>query len=386
MPPIVAVPLCALLCQVPAKDPRYGEVPLPAENGWRAQLALDLRGLGIWTVRAYPVFPQYGTPEVVGLDDEGVCHVLVSYSGKWSPRRAVHDGGWLGGLAHGDLDPRVPGAELYTGGRQGRLYQVLPHEGGNLSALQIAVFPGLEIHTLALGDVDPEVPGRELYVFTRPGRLYRVRPAGPRGFERTELARLPGRYRDALLLPAKGGGARILAPTRAGSLDEFRIRKGRVHRRTLLRVPMGLGRIAAQRVGGRWILYVTADDGRLYRLAEGSGGAFERTLIYAGPQGLRGVAAGRFSADPQTETVAVFGYDRKVRLLSKPPRGGWHVETIFEDRAAGHALSAAELDGRNATRELIGSGYAGRIFVLARPPGYGLPGVATPAAVRRRRL
>ena len=31
-----------------------------------------------------------------------------------------------------------------------------------------------------------------------------------------------------------------------------------------------------------------------------------------------------------------------------------------------------ELDERNATDELVGSGYGGRVFVLAREPGYGL--------------
>lgn len=37
----------------------------------------------------------------------------------------------------------------------------------------------------------------------------------------------------------------------------------------------------------------------------------------------------------------------------------------------------AEVDGRNGTRELVGSGYGGRIFLLSRPPGYGLEGVPT---------
>jgi len=29
------------------------------------------------------------------------------------------DGKWLGGLCHGDVDPRIAGAELYTGGQNG---------------------------------------------------------------------------------------------------------------------------------------------------------------------------------------------------------------------------------------------------------------------------
>ena len=37
----------------------------------------------------------------------------------------------------------------------------------------------------------------------------------------------------------------------------------------------------------------------------------------------------------------------------------------------GHWLGVAEVDGRNATRELIASGYGSRIVLLSRPPGYG---------------
>jgi hypothetical protein len=36
-------------------------------------------------------------------------------------------------------------------------------------------------------------------------------------------------------------------------------------------------------------------------------------------------------------------------------------------------LAAAELDGRNNTRELLSSGYSGRIILFSRPPGYGRP-------------
>ncbi len=63
----------------------------------------------------------------------------------------------------------------------------------------------------------------------------------------------------------------------------------------------------------------------------------------------------------------------RVDLLSRPPGGAFSVETIFADRDRGHWLDAAELDGRNATDELLGSGYGGRVFLLAREPGYGSP-------------
>jgi hypothetical protein len=59
-----------------------------------------------------------------------------------------------------------------------------------------------------------------------------------------------------------------------------------------------------------------------------------------------------------------------VELLSRRA-DGWHIETIFHDIDKGHWLALAELDGRNNTREIVATGYGGRIFYLSRPPGYG---------------
>lgn len=51
--------------------------------------------------------------------------------------------------------------------------------------------------------------------------------------------------------------------------------------------------------------------------------------------------------------------------------GKWSAETIFVDDSEGHWISVGELDGRNATDELVCSGFGGRIHLLFRPPGYG---------------
>lgn len=131
-----------------------GEVPLPSQNGWNAFLVLDNAPTGIWTVEAFDVFAQHGLPEIVGLDDLGRAHICVSYSGKWTPTTVISDGKWLGGLAHGDVDARIAGAEIYTGSLQGNLYQIVAHPNGILDYRLIATLPGREIHTLVAGDVD----------------------------------------------------------------------------------------------------------------------------------------------------------------------------------------------------------------------------------------
>jgi len=359
-------------------EPRLHEVPLPARSGWNAFLLFDNGSTGIWTVESYQVFAQYGSPEVVGADDLGRLWVLVSYSGKWTPLQAVNDGKWLGGLAHGDVDPRIAGAELYAGSQRGNVYQVVPYHHGALDSRLIAHLPGKEIHTLVAGDFDPRNAGAELLIFTRPGALYEATPTGPDGtFETKLLETLPGRVRDAVPLPAMDGRLPAIATaSRAGRLQLLRFTETGPAWSLIHDEGMGMGRIALRppEPGKPLVLYSTLDDGRIQRHERQTSGAWTTETIYLGPQGARGVAAGRFDSDPKRETVAIFGYSGKAELLTRTETG-WKAETLFHDRDKGHWLAAAELDGRNGTRELLLSGYGGRIVMLARPPGYGRSGI-----------
>lgn len=361
-------------------DPGQGEVEVAgARGGWQARLVLDRAPVGIWTVRAVPFLPRYGTPEVVALDDLGRCHVLIPYSGKWTPLSCIEDGRWLGALAAADVDPRVPGGELYVGGQAGNLYQVIGHAEGSLEARRIAAFPGQELHTLVAGPLDPRVEGPVLFAFTHPGGLHRLRPTGPHGgFESELLEELPGRVRDAVVLDAGPGGARIATASRDGRVAILVTEPGGMRWETVHTAPMGAGRLAlaAPRAGQGMLLYSTRDDGRVLRHELADGGSWRTETIYLGPQGPRGLAAGRFHADPKVESVAVFGYSREVVLLTREG-AAWRAETVFVDQDKGHWLEVAELDGRNGTDELLCTGYGGRVVLLARPAGYGLePGPA----------
>ncbi len=356
-------------------DPTKRYVPLPAAEGWDASLVIDNGKTGIWTVRAVPLLEAYGTPQIIGLDDTGRCKIMVGYSGKWSPIDVVHDGKWLGGLAFDDVDPRIEGRELYTGGQNGNLYMLVSYPDGGVDARRIARFEGREIHTLLSGNLDPVTDGNEILVFTRPGGLWRVTPTGEHGrFESTKIQDLPGRVRDALVLGKNSAGfTEILTASRNGRLDILTFSGGATpDSRTVYEASMGLGRLARRpmREGEPDVIYATHDDGRVLRFRVG-GDSWKHETIYYGPQGPRGVAPGTFTSDTSVETVAVFGYSGRVELLERRA-DTWTVKTIFEDRDKGHWLAPAELDGRNATTELIGSGYGGRIFLLSRPPGYGL--------------
>lgn len=364
----------ALTASAQEADPAKAQVPLPAADGWNAHLVFDQGEIGIWTVKPLQVFPQYAVPELVGLDDKGTAHVMVSYSGKWTPKDVLADGRWLGGLTQGDLDPTLPGPETYTGGALGHLHQVFGHKEGGLDARRIATFPGRELHTLLAGDLDERTPGDELLVFTRPGGLFRVWFAEGR-FHQALVEELAGRVRDVVAIE----GTRFFATVaRSGELELMRLVAGELERRVVYRDAMGLGRVVlGAKDGERIVLYAAHDDGRVVRVE----GALEDEdwqveTVYLGPQGTRGLAVGRFHADPAVESLAVFGYSGRVQLLSRSGAGPWNVETIFTDRDRGHWLAVAELDGRNGTDELVGCGYGGRIFQLSRPPGYGRPGIA----------
>jgi hypothetical protein len=365
-----------------ASDPTQAEVALESGSDWRASLVIDNGEVGIWTVAALDVFAQFACPEIVGLDDQGRCLVLVPYSGKWTPLSTIADGTWLGGLAQGDVDARIPGPELYPGAQSGNVYQVVAHRETRLDNRRIVSIPGHEIHTLAVAELDAARPGLELLAFTSPGGLWLLAPRadGLDGFSAELLEALPGRVRDALVLPGRGpGGTDALATvSRLGQLALLRLEAGVPSWEVVFERPMGLGRIARRGGEGALVLYTCADDGMVLRHEQAADGAWAHATVYAGPQGMRGLAWGRFDADPARETVAVFGYSGEVELLTRPAdgRGAWDVRTLFTDRDRGHWLAAGEFDGRNTTDELVASGYGARIVLLSRPPGYGLGEVA----------
>lgn len=373
----------------PALDPSKAEVPVEALAGWGGTLVIDEGTTGIWTCAVTKVFPHYGCPEIVGIDDLGRCQVLWSYSGKWTPVTTIADGKWLGGIAIADVDPRIEGKELYTGSQQGNLYQVVAHENTLLDNRLIGRIPGFEIHTVIAADLDPAHPGDEVIVFTSPGRLYMGTPRtdGHDGFDLRQVEELPGRVRDAVVLPPRAGqGTEIATIGRHGQLQILSWKDGRPSWTTVFQAQMGMGRVALKPSvpGGPLVLYSTADDGMIRRHERSSTGAWQHELVYAGPQGPRGICAGRFDADPAVETIAVFGYSRHVELLSRRA-GQWSATTIFEDREKGHWIATGEVDNRNGTDEIVCSGYGGRIVLLSRPPGYALaaPGAAVVAEPKR---
>lgn len=373
-------------CVVPAAgpeasvgDPAKGLVVLDgAAEGWRASLVLDNDPIGVWRMQPLPFFPQYATPEVFGLDDQGTCWVMVSYSGKWTPQRVLQDGAWLGAIAQGELDDRAEGPEVYVGGKKGNLYQIRAYADGGLDGRRIASFPGREIHTLVAGDLDPRHPGAELLVFTRPGGLYRVHRGAQGDFVTTHLSDLQGRIRDARVLP---DGRTLVTASRDGRIRLLHFEAEGARWETIHRSTTGRGRLAlGETLPSGWpVVYSSGDDGRVFRHEPAADGSWHTTIPYHGPLGPRGLVYGRFHPDRDRETIAVFGYSGAVDLLTRTD-DGWTAETLFTDRDRGHWLSAIEIDGRNGCEEILLSGYGARMVLLSRDPGVGRPELAVPVA------
>ncbi len=387
------------ICSFGFRRPRQKIIFLEgAADGWRASLVHDNQPHGIWRMEPVQLMPQYATPEVVGLDDQGSCWVMVSYSGKWTPTRLLHDHQWLGAVAFGDVDGEVAGNELYVGGKKGVVYQVRSYLDGGVDARRIAALPGKEIHTLLAGDLDPRHTGTELIAFTRPGAMFRLaRNRQSENWTVAPLGDLPGRIRDARVL---ADGQTIVTASRTGEVALLRFREDGAHWQTIFQQPVGFGRLAIGKqpaasqtsetntAGANAdvlhtglmipVIYSTADNGRVFRHQAKLHGEWETTTIYSGPLGPRGLVAGQFDPDPSKETVAVFGYSGRVELLTRTG-DEWTVKTLFQDRDRGHWLSVLEIDGRNNTDEIMLSGYGARMVLLTSDPGTGVRELSVPS-------
>jgi hypothetical protein len=182
-------------------DPSKSEVFLPAYNGWMASLVYD-NDVGVWMIGSYKVFPTFGAPEVVGLDDKGRLTILSVYSGKWNRYDTIGEGKWLGALSQEDMDPEAPGPELYTGGTMGNLYQVVAHAPSVFSTRVLARVPGRELNTSVGADFLPDVPGNEIAFFTWPGGMYLLSSRNGK-FQLDHVEDFPDLVRQAVVLPGK---------------------------------------------------------------------------------------------------------------------------------------------------------------------------------------
>lgn len=360
------------------------KAPAPAApavaEGWHAE-TIQKGEAGVWYAHITKVVEAYAANDVIAADDKGRWLLLTNYSGNWTAHECNPDGQWLAPSLPADVDPRVPGRELYAGGRGGSLHQVTlrpqPFARFSVESREIGHVAGVEFHTVLAGDLGDE-PGDELLAFAITGAVYRLLPEGSSGaFTLRTVGDVGGRVRDAVVTRGADGKVTMLGVSRRGDLLAMRLSAAGLQHAVLLHEDSGLGRIRSSPTSPG-VHYVTRDDGVLLRVELRADGTVDRQAILASDQGLRGVAPGRFFADGR-EAVAVYGYGKRVQLVSRAKAGAWQVEDLYVGPQKGHWLAAGELDGRNGTDELLATGFDGEMIVIARDPGYALPGAAVPA-------
>jgi hypothetical protein len=302
-------------------------------------------------------------PQAVSVDQAGDV-ALIHFSGG-APRAEVlyRNGTELTGLAIGDVDPSVPGAEIYVGGYQrderselhgGAVYQIVP---------------GREPRTIYSGPAyvhSIEIAGpRALLVSTYAGEVHLVEPGGA---DRLLWADSPGtdverpKIKDAGLLVDPAGGAKheALVAFKTGRLlwiDLAHPESARV----VHDEQGGLSRITPDAKGGA---YVTGYFGRLLHFTRaGAEWRFEVLDQEGSDSGLRGVVLGRFPAGGETAQLAVFGFFKRCRALVARA-GVLDPFTLYVDIDRGHTIEAAELVTGNDADELLIGGYSKRVTLL----------------------
>ena len=143
---------CSDASLLPAEDPAKGEVPMPgAAPGWDAFHLFTSDTWRLHCVAGARLTREFGSPQVVVLDEKGRCIILQADSGKWLPTVVVEDGKASSAWAHGDLDPRVDREEVYVGGGSGTIYQVVVRDR-KWTSTPVASAPGVPWSKLLIDD------------------------------------------------------------------------------------------------------------------------------------------------------------------------------------------------------------------------------------------
>lgn len=355
--------------------PRRGAATV-AGVSWRATVAYEGES-PFERIRAVRWEAEDPLPQAVGVDQGGDVVIVRMRNGAPVAERIYRHGCELTGLVAADVDPAVPGAELYVGGfaagkgregtggavvqliRDGSAYRARRVYEGDGYVHAIEALPGL---------------GAGLLVGDYAGRVATLTPtaAGPWTLRalHVEVDTDPEvvKVKDLALIAPRGGGA----PTEAfaaykkgrGVLVDL---TGSAPARRLLDETGGLSRAAPDGDGG---FYVTGYYGRVLRFVREDAGAaaeFRRLELHdeGEASGLRGIVLGRFpTPDGDVAPYAIHGFMRTVRLL-RPAFGAYDALSIFRDVERGHALEAADWVPGNDADEIFVGGYSERMTLLA---------------------
>lgn len=349
---------------------RGSEVRWDATVAWEGDAAVE-------RIRAGRPDPSDPKLQLVGVDQAGNV-VRVRFEGDAPRSEVIHrHGAELTGVAIADVDPSVPGEEIYVGGYAGGTGR----EGTGGAVLQIVLGPeGPRTRRVWTGDayvhaIDrllPAAPGGpvRLIVTNYAGEVRLLTPAPgdapwqdalvwrdapsadpevPKIKDLTLLADAAGRTPHEAMVVMKTGRVVVLDLERPETARLVHTEEG------------GLSRVNADAEGGA---FLSGYFGRVLHLVrEGDGFRVEAIHHEAKDSGLRGASLGRFPVAGGTATLGTFGFFKRCRVLT-PRLGAWDATTIFEDTDRGHAMEVADLVPGNDADEIALGGYSKRITIL----------------------
>lgn len=268
-----------------------------------------------------------------------------------------------------DLDPRLPGNELYLGGGDGGTGgEVLQaHKTGGAWNVR-SIWKG-EGFVHAFGVLRPAKKGdaSELIIPTYSGKVIGLLPSGgDRWNERLlhqeslegdssrfllkdlvvgGIGGMDGRY---IFVVSKAGRGVLIDADRPGFAQVLHVEKG------------GIARVDMDANG---TVYGACNSGNVLKFSRNTEGWHVDTL-YRDINELRGVGCGRFSTRVGGAPIAIFGYSGFVRALF-PEMIGWDSHTLFRDIEKAHSLDVADVITDNASDEILIGGYSGRMILLS---------------------
>lgn len=306
------------------------------------------------------------------------------------PRAEVlyRNGAGLTGLAIADVDPSMPGEEIYAGGylpgwegaeRGGGVYQIVVTRSSGARAHVRQVYSGdAYVHSIervaAQRDGDPV----RLLISTYGGEIRSLTPSsGDAPWDNRLLFALPrsddpesNHAKDAAFLKSAAGrpAHEVLIAYRSGRLLFLDLDRPDLAR-AIHEEPGGLARVTADANGGAYVIGYTGRVLHFHR--DGDGFRYDAIDDEGVDSGLRGIVRGRFpTPHGGVAHLALYGYHKQCRVLNPKCVGlvadytQMDVDTIYVDAERGHALEAADIVSGNDADELLLGGASKQVTLL----------------------
>lgn len=349
---------------------------------WRPVICVETTA-AIERIRCGKLDPREAVPHAAAVDQAGDVAWIAFDGGTPRAETIYRHDGELTGLAIGDVDPLVPGAEIYVGGRRGG---GLPEEAGG-AVVQLVVDARANVrvrrllecsayvHSIERVPTRADGSGGGLLVCTYRGEIHRLTPTPGAGPWRDEVlwADAPAqdvetpKIKDAAFLVRADGSPtnEALVAFKTGRLAWIDVERPGSFR-VIHEEAGGLSRVTPAPDGSA---YVTGYAGRLLHVTR-SGGDFQvAVLAQEGvDSGLRGAVLGRFPVSSRTRSgLVVFGFHKRCRALVER-LGVLDPVTLYVDVDRGHTVEAADLVPGNDADELLVGGYSKRVTLLVPGP------------------